>query len=561
MTANMFAVTGPTESPHRYRVGIDEIASATAGGEGFLYRATDTATGRHVALKQHTSLSATAARTFVRTTTAFVGLQHPNLMQHEMAFLGPSLGAPGAASPDDFDVVYTVSAWVDGIPLTEAIGSVPLVVGLRYLAEVARGLHAMHTFRSAAAPHGFVHRDVKPSNVIIASDGHAVLVDFGDSLPYDPVAAAKPVGTYRWRAPEIVADNAGYTPSTDIWGLGATAHWIITGEPPVLDGASASVERMMNSARMTEVRDAVHIVRHIAPLLETNTRNRPTDIDQWSHQLDDILRRSQHPLLARRMNRALWSATAVGVVAAAIAIKSFGGTELVRHATASNDNPATSSVTSASPPTTALSPTPTSSPATIPEPSPVPSVSSALPIHPPSRYLFESGETAAVSILGNDQVAAGSTLTIQISVQVPLRWVFSGASPDLARSRCLGSSTPQVIDQWNRNNLSTRPATRWHAQLAAMSSSGALTRLPDLVIDEPFTTMFTMNGACATAPLITLAPWPAALAADARIQRSVATRTITVPRATPNGRWVLQLMTDALSPAVVATPVIIDVVR
>jgi len=97
------------------------------------------------------------------------------------------------------------------------------MVGLQVLAA----LHAAHQ-------RGIVHRDVKPGNVLISSDGHAVLADFGIARSLDGstlTTAGTVVGSPAYIAPERARGERG-GPASDLWSLGATLYTAVEGRPP-----------------------------------------------------------------------------------------------------------------------------------------------------------------------------------------------------------------------------------------------------------------------------------------------------------------------------------------
>lgn len=293
--------TGPVDSPHRYQVAVEAVAEAVAGGEGLVYRADDTDRGVPVALKLLTVVNVADYGRVVERSVPFTTITHPNLMAHVEVFIGT--GLTNDPNPDiaDFDVIYTVADWIEGQPLPDVVEAADTGQLLGYIAGVARGLDALHRHRSADALLGIVHRDVKPSNVRVTRDGTAVLIDFGVARPLDHGDLTQGVGTYRWRAPEVLSGSAAISTAVDVWGLGAVAYWALTGQPPSLDGAAAAREHLVNTPRCQELLDPVGVATHIAVLLATNPTQRPTDLNRWATQLEAILTRRRRPGWKRPM--------------------------------------------------------------------------------------------------------------------------------------------------------------------------------------------------------------------------------------------------------------------
>ena len=101
---------------------------------------------------------------------------------------------------------------------------------LRLVGEVAAGLDALH--RS-----GLVHRDVKPSNILLRPDGSAALTDFGLAKSAAYTVLTRPgqvVGTLDYLAPELIRGEAA-TAASDIYALGCVAFESLTGSAPFAD--------------------------------------------------------------------------------------------------------------------------------------------------------------------------------------------------------------------------------------------------------------------------------------------------------------------------------------
>jgi serine/threonine protein kinase len=127
-------------------------------------------------------------------------------------------------------VHYLAVEYVRGGTLAERLGATgPLDIRecVRLAAEIGRGLDALHGA-------GIVHRDVKPSNVMIDLSGTAALTDFGLAKGRAYTALTRPgqvMGTLDYLAPELIKEEQA-TPASDIYALGCLVYECLTGEPP-----------------------------------------------------------------------------------------------------------------------------------------------------------------------------------------------------------------------------------------------------------------------------------------------------------------------------------------
>src|SRR5262249_12476582 len=101
---------------------------------------------------------------------------------------------------------------------------------VRLVEALARAVHQAHQF-------GIVHRDVKPSNVLLTGDGMPKLTDFGLAKRLDEDDAALTIsgaiiGTPHYMAPEQAQGRREIGPAVDIYGLGAMLYECLTGRPP-----------------------------------------------------------------------------------------------------------------------------------------------------------------------------------------------------------------------------------------------------------------------------------------------------------------------------------------
>ena len=198
----------------RYRV----LRRLGSGGMATVFLAEDERLGREVALKRlRTAAAEESLRRFEREARIGAGLNHPNLVS-----IYDTIAEDGDA--------LIVMEYVPGRPLSEEIGGRRLR-GRRGL-EVLRGLaEALDHAHSA----GVVHRDVKPSNVIVRDDGVVKLTDLGIARVEDETQITREgqvVGTLPYMAPERFEGPGRGTPESDLYSLAALAFEMLSGQAP-----------------------------------------------------------------------------------------------------------------------------------------------------------------------------------------------------------------------------------------------------------------------------------------------------------------------------------------
>ncbi|WP_329009679.1 protein kinase [Micromonospora rifamycinica] len=205
----------------RYR--LDERVAT--GGMGDVWRATDLVLGRQVAVK--VLLPALVSdpdfiARFRSEARIMAALRNPGIVQ--VFDCGEDRLADGTRAD------YLVMEFVEGEPLSrriESAGHLDVAETMSIVAQVAQALHAAHAG-------GIVHRDVKPSNLLVQEDGTVVLVDFGvaRSTNVTSITSTNAVpGTALYMAPEQ-ASGRPVSAATDIYALGAVTHCCLTGQPP-----------------------------------------------------------------------------------------------------------------------------------------------------------------------------------------------------------------------------------------------------------------------------------------------------------------------------------------
>jgi len=213
------------------RLGRYEIQSLIGeGGMGQVYRATDTALDREVAIKVLPPDLARASdrlKRFAVEAKAAGALNHPNILA--IYDVGTHNDAP-----------YVVSELLEGETLRQRLktATLPLRKSIDYAVQVARGLSAAHA-------KGIVHRDIKPENLFITKDGHVKILDFGIAKLTNPLGEfgsdpesetmrldTQPgvvLGTIGYMAPEQVRGEVA-DHRADIFSFGAVFYEMLSGK-------------------------------------------------------------------------------------------------------------------------------------------------------------------------------------------------------------------------------------------------------------------------------------------------------------------------------------------
>ncbi len=200
----------------RYRLE----AKLGSGGMSTVYLARDTTLDRSVAVKvMHREMSEQADQLerFRQEARAVAKLSHPNVVA--VIDAGEDGGHP-----------YIVFEYVEGETLKQRInrvGALDAQEALAYAIEIARGLTVAHA-------RNMVHRDIKPQNVLIDSEGRAKLTDFGISRQLEQdgmTATGRVLGTTDYVAPEQAMGH-GADQRSDIYSLGVVLYEMLTGQVP-----------------------------------------------------------------------------------------------------------------------------------------------------------------------------------------------------------------------------------------------------------------------------------------------------------------------------------------
>jgi YVTN family beta-propeller protein len=273
------------------------------GGMGVVYRAQDLALDRPVALKILSPELAGDERfrdRFLKESRLAASIDHPNIV--------PVYDAGEVAGK-----LYIAMRYVDGSDLKQLLSDGPLearrTVGLA--AQIGAALDAAHV-------RGLVHRDVKPSNVLVTGDDHAYLADFGLTRRLgeagSALGASQSLGTIDYVAPEQIRGEE-IDGRADVYSLGCLVHECLTGRPPFRRGSEAATL----FAHLEEEPPAPTGLEHV---MRTALAKEPEERYPTGAAFVEAARRALGVAEPRR-NRWPFAAAAIGVALIAAALLAF----------------------------------------------------------------------------------------------------------------------------------------------------------------------------------------------------------------------------------------------
>jgi len=206
--------------------GYEMIKMLGRGGMGCVMLAREEASGRSVAIKTllpEVAVSGQSLRRFMREIDVAAALDHPNIVRFIRS--GTNNGA-----------VYLVTEFVDGSDaarLADAQGGrLPYAQAIDIISQALDALSYAHT-------RGYIHRDIKESNILISGEAPnliAKLTDFGLAKSFTQsgmsgiTMAGDMAGTFAYMPPEQIKDFRNVRPTSDIYAIGMTGYSLLAGD-------------------------------------------------------------------------------------------------------------------------------------------------------------------------------------------------------------------------------------------------------------------------------------------------------------------------------------------
>lgn len=219
---------------------------------------------------------------FLKEARSIAKLRHPNIVRISDVF-------------EENGTAYYVMDYCEGGSLSEQIKIHPSGMderlALKYVRQVASALSYIHERR-------MMHLDVKPANILLDAQGNAVLIDFGLAKQYDATTgnqtSTTPVGISHGYAPIEQYKMGGvseFSPATDVYSLGATLYYLITGQTP-------PEAQILLEEGLPQFTASMPVAKAIEQAMKVRRANRPQAVKDWL----DILA-NEMPAEAEEQNR------------------------------------------------------------------------------------------------------------------------------------------------------------------------------------------------------------------------------------------------------------------
>ncbi len=257
--------------------GYEMIKMLGRGGMGCVMLAREETSGRSVAIKTllpEVAVTGQSLRRFMREIDVAAALDHPNIVRF-------------IASGTNNGAVYLVSEFVDGSDaarLADAQGGrLPYAQAIDIVAQALDALSYAHT-------KGYIHRDIKESNILISGAAPnlvAKLTDFGLAKSFTQsgmsgiTMAGDMAGTFAYMPPEQIKDFRNVRPTSDIYAIGMTAYSLLAGDTALdlgpANDIAATVRAIFEGQIIPLLHRAPDVPGRVAEVIERALAKDPSD--------------------------------------------------------------------------------------------------------------------------------------------------------------------------------------------------------------------------------------------------------------------------------------------
>jgi WD40 repeat protein/predicted Ser/Thr protein kinase len=254
------------------------------GGFGITYMGADNLLSRPVAIKELFPEGCQRNGTTVQPTrippSDFSSMKQKFL---DEARLLASLNHPGIVKVYDFfeenNTAYMVMEYLRGKSLAKLVeergGALSEQEAVGYILKVCEALDVVHKA-------GYLHRDIKPENIIVCGDGRVVLIDFGAARAYmaGKTGRMTVILTPGFAPYEQYATMARFGPTLDIYALGATLYYLLTGEVPI-SAPDRAIGVELRGVREINGRVSRQVEEAVMKAMAMRVEERPQSVEEF----------------------------------------------------------------------------------------------------------------------------------------------------------------------------------------------------------------------------------------------------------------------------------------
>lgn len=306
------------------------------GGFGITYKATQSSLGRTVCIKEYFPAGKCVRNTYSKTLL-LQGFTTEQFERYRQAFIKEAKTLANLRHPNIVEVIdifdenntsYMVMPFIEGQSLHNVVkrrGKLPYPEAVNYIAQISDAAAYIHK-------RNILHRDIKPDNIIITPDFKAILIDFGSAREFvhDQTQAHTSVVSHGYAPTEQYTANSRKGSYTDIYAIGATFYFTLTGKTP-LEAAARLTERMPEPKEFSP-KIPHEANRTILKAMQLKAENRHQNVQDF---MDDLRNIKPSILIDETIGGKKRKKTPVilisGIIIVALLLLSGGGYLLYQH--------------------------------------------------------------------------------------------------------------------------------------------------------------------------------------------------------------------------------------